>query len=348
MLNAFMTLTSDCSLSFLYSCFISDPAVFFSTFLGPIFVILLFNVVIFIMVIGVLIKHSLNTRSRTAEQVNKKKTAMKLLISMTGIMFLFGLTWLFGGLTVTGLRNSNASAAFQVIFVLLNAFQGFFIFLFFCVFSKDARQSWLELLCCGHYKSKLRHPLQAKYGANTTQRKSKTTTTNLANPNRTSAIPHKSDTSGYNVSTTSHSKEKSYTNVPLTSLHAEDQGKEKPSMDDLSKEEKDTDIPHTSAPEQAEMEKLPIIALKEHSEVHETTDEKVHLGSPEVKEKEKLLERSDSSEKHISHLQWRDDGLELKARVKRYSTRKRHFQSAEVDFFNSDSDSSDEPGDANA
>ena len=125
----------------------------------------------FVMVIGVLIKHIRNTRNRTKEQVSKKKTAMKLLISMTFIMFLFGLTWLFGGLTVTGVLDSNASIAFQVLFVLLNAFQGFYIFLFFCVFSKDARESWLELLCCGHCKFKLLHPLQAKYGANTTQKK---------------------------------------------------------------------------------------------------------------------------------------------------------------------------------
>ena len=40
------------------SCFISDAAVFFGTVLGPIFAILLFNGVIFVVVIGVLIRHS--------------------------------------------------------------------------------------------------------------------------------------------------------------------------------------------------------------------------------------------------------------------------------------------------
>ena len=215
------------------SCFISDPAVFFATFLGPIFIILLFNTVIFIMVIVVLIKRTRNRLSRTKEQMNKK-TIIRLLISIAGVMSLFGLTWLFGALTVTGFGDARASTAFQVLFVLLNAFQGFFICLFFGVLSKDARESWLELLsrAHGHYKSK---SLQTKYdssGANNSQKKGKT---NLTNSNRTSAIPSKSDTSGYNVSTAGHSKEKSYTDVPLTSLHAEDQGKEKPSMDDLSK-----------------------------------------------------------------------------------------------------------------
>ena len=193
------------------------------------------------MVIVVLIKHTRKRLRRTKEQVNKK-TAIRLLISIAGIMSLFGLTWLFGVLTVTGFGDARASTAFQVLFVLFNAFQGFFICLFFCVLSKDARESWLELLyrpCC-RYKS-----LQIKYnssGDNNGHKKSKTSSTNPNNSNRTSAIPSKSNTSAYNLSTTSHSKEKSYTDIPLTSLHAEDQGKKKPSMDDLSKEEKDTDI----------------------------------------------------------------------------------------------------------
>ena len=194
------------------------------------------------MVIGVLIKYTQNRLSRTKEQMNKK-TTIRFLISITGVMFLFGLTWLFGALTVTGFGDARASNAFQVLFVLLSAFQGFFICLFFCVLSKDARESWLGLLsrACGRYKSK---SLQIEYNNSGAKKKSKTSSTNLTNSNRTSAIPRKSDTSGYNVSTAGHSKEKSYTDVPLTSLHA-DQGRKKPSMDDLSKEEKDSVIQDT-------------------------------------------------------------------------------------------------------
>ena len=138
------------------------------------------------MVIRVLIKHTRNTLGRTKEQMDKK-TAIRLLISIAGVMFLFGLTWLFGALTVTGLRDLNASAVFQVFFVLLNAFQGFFIFLFFCVFSKDARESWLELLyrAHSHYKSISVHPSKTKYsssGSNTIRKKSSTSNINVGNP----------------------------------------------------------------------------------------------------------------------------------------------------------------------
>ena len=124
---------------------------FFGAFLGPILAVLLFNLVIFVMVVTVLLRHTRNTMGRMKEQTNKT-TTVRLLISITGIVFLFGLTWVFGALTI-----SDASLPFQIIFVVSNGFQGFFIFLFFCVFSKDARELWVEFLTCGRYKS-VSHP----------------------------------------------------------------------------------------------------------------------------------------------------------------------------------------------
>ena len=135
------------------SCFIGETGVFFGAFLGPIFAILLFNIVIFVAVVIVLLRHCRNTSGRTREQMTIA-TAIRLVISITGVMFLFGLTWLFAALTV-----SAASLVFQILFALFNSLQGFFIFLFFCVFSSDARDSWKQVLCCGRYKSgSLSHP----------------------------------------------------------------------------------------------------------------------------------------------------------------------------------------------
>ena len=114
----------------------------FGAFLGPIFAVLLFNCVIFVMVIKVLIKHSRkkfgNKKGKTIE------TTKRLLISTFGIMVLFGLTWAFGALTI-----SDASLAFQFLFAIFNSLQGFFIFLFFCVLGKEARELWLQFLCRG-------------------------------------------------------------------------------------------------------------------------------------------------------------------------------------------------------
>ena len=189
------------------SCFISDTAVFFGAFLGPIFAILIVNVVIFVLVIGVIIRQTRHKLDRTKEQI-KKRTAIRLVISIAGIMFLFGLTWLFGALTVTGFGSVTASFAFQVLFVICNAFQGFFIFLFFCAFNKDARDLWLELLSCGRYKSKPFRSSKAKYvtsGGIATFEKNKTATFGFTNSNVASPI---SSTSGYDFNIDKLSKEK--------------------------------------------------------------------------------------------------------------------------------------------
>ena len=128
---------------FCLSCFIGEVGVLFGAFLGPIFAVLLFNCVIFVMVMKVLIKHS---RKKFGNKKDKKKieNTKRLLISTFGIMVLFGLTWAFGALTI-----SDASLAFQFLFAIFNSLQGFFIFLFFCVLGKEARELWLQFLCRG-------------------------------------------------------------------------------------------------------------------------------------------------------------------------------------------------------
>ena len=114
---------------------------FFGAFLGPIFAILLFNIVIFIFVIKVLIKHSKKKFDREVDQ-EKRKTILRLMCSIIGVMSIFGLAWVFGALTVV-----SRSFAFQVLFALFNSLQGFMIFLFFCVLSKENRELWTKLIC---------------------------------------------------------------------------------------------------------------------------------------------------------------------------------------------------------
>ena len=123
------------------SCFIGDTGVFLGAFLGPIFAILLFNTIIFVIVISVLTKQ-IRKKYATKDHANQK-IAVRLMISTMGVIALFGLTWVFGALTVR-----EASTAFQFLFAIFNTLQGFFIFLFFCVFGKEAMTFWLQVLCC--------------------------------------------------------------------------------------------------------------------------------------------------------------------------------------------------------
>ena len=106
-------------------------------------------------------------------------------------------------------------------------------------------------------------------------------------------------------------------------------------------------MPLKSVAEQKK-EKPPVMTFNNHPENHETnvsTDQKVDLGSSEVKEKEQILEKSNDFKENAFQYQWREDGVELKARVKRFSTKKvykHHVESTEVDFLDSDSDGSND------
>jgi len=273
------------------SCFISNPAVFFGAFLGPIFLILLFNIVIFAVVIMVLIKHSWKKDKHSNKHIRRKRR-VSLLINIAAITFLFGLTWLFGALTVTGFADPKASTAFQFIFVILNAFQGFFIFLFFCVINKDARESWLEVFSCGCCRNKSKSPQSSQSRYVKPCDSSQKTTTDLSSTNP-SVWTLKSDTNGEKCS-------------EITLTYAA----ENPNEDE---------------------EELP--------QVHGTDiDTDKRLESLENKREEVLKEaqKSDSKMCDIDSSQWREDGIEVKARIKRYSTKKaykHHVMSAEVDFF---------------
>ena len=86
--------------------------------------------IIFIIVIVVLLRHL----RKGSKKLNQKAASLKLMANITGIAFLFGLTWLFGALTVV-----NFDQAFQILFTLVNSFQGFLIFIFFCVLNSDVR-----------------------------------------------------------------------------------------------------------------------------------------------------------------------------------------------------------------
>lgn len=120
------------------SCFISDTRVQFGLFLGPIFALLLLNAVIFVLVTVVLIKHTRRKLKKNAR--NHKETVrgtIKTGLSIISVMFMFGLSWAFGALSV-----ESASRVFQWLFVIVNILQGFVFFLFFCVIGSDARDEW--------------------------------------------------------------------------------------------------------------------------------------------------------------------------------------------------------------
>ena len=96
-------------------------------------------------VICVLVKHYQNKHC-SRDQANQQ-TVILFTISIIVLMVFFGLIWVFGTLTVR-----QDSTVFLFPFAILNSLQGFFIFLFFCVFGKEGRELWLQVLCCRRRK----------------------------------------------------------------------------------------------------------------------------------------------------------------------------------------------------
>jgi len=129
-----------------YSCFISDPAVFFATFLTPICVIIVFNSVILVLITRALIVHILFGR-----KIGTKLSIRRVIIIILYMMILFGLPWLFGALTV-----KEASTTFQYLFSIFSGFQGFFISLHQCVTVCVNNKNGRQFLClCRRSISKL-------------------------------------------------------------------------------------------------------------------------------------------------------------------------------------------------
>ena len=223
-------------------------------------------------------------------------------------MFLFGLTWLFAILTfsVNGLRET-----FQILFTVFNSFQGFFIFLFFCVFNKEAVESWKELLSCRKYKSKLLHPSQAKHNSTAMANKvkqSKTGTTGLTVP---SGGKYTSVSSRFDNESATLVKGDVYEKAPSETTKVNlgtDSVVENPIVEDKVLTEATSELTECTV--------VPVVM------VEQADSQNGGAGSTGEKGKKKKK------------------GLSLKARIKHYSTKKiskHHVEEVEVDF---DSDNS--------
>lgn len=136
-----------------FSCFISNVGVFFGAFLGPIFLVIIFNTVVFVFFLHVLLKHYFMRNKYKLDQPSMTALdLLKMFLSIFGVMVLFGFLWILAIFTFTT-TNRDASYIFQLMFIFFSAFQGFWIFLFFVVVNTETRQSWKKFLCSFRKKS---------------------------------------------------------------------------------------------------------------------------------------------------------------------------------------------------
>ena len=151
----------------------------------------------------------------------KYKDVIRRVLGLSGIMFLFGLTWLFAALTIDIDGNQLLRIVFQALFVVSASFQGFFIFLFLCVLKKEARDSWKEAFCCGKLKQRYKYSFT---GSGVTNSNTKTNTIGSSSRGlydsvnvKGSILKIKSDT----IPRNEPSKEDIFTEIPLSEIKDE-------------------------------------------------------------------------------------------------------------------------------
>ena len=132
--------------------------------------------VVFVLVLRVLIKHCVR-KIGDMEKAKRAQGTFKTFISIVSISFMFGLQWVFGAFTI-----AEASLVFQWLFVVFSTLQGFFLFLFFCVFTQDAREEWLNVITCGRRK-KERRGVITSHASQGTRRGQKTGSTYITSRN---------------------------------------------------------------------------------------------------------------------------------------------------------------------
>ncbi|XP_071483689.1 adhesion G-protein coupled receptor G6-like [Diadema antillarum] len=103
-------------------------------------VILLVNCIIFA---AVLVRLRRNEIAKKARQGNNTQGLVRRLQNAICLLLLLGLPWSIGGF----LFISKSNVFFQMLFIALNSFQGFFIFVFHCLRQPAVREELIG--CCG-------------------------------------------------------------------------------------------------------------------------------------------------------------------------------------------------------
>ncbi|XP_078672770.1 adhesion G-protein coupled receptor G7-like isoform X1 [Branchiostoma floridae x Branchiostoma belcheri] len=109
-------------------------------FLLPAGLVLLFNVIVYIVVIGKLACGG-RTDGRVADP-ESGATRQNLRIAIA-VMVLVGLTWVFGFFMI-----SDGRTVFSYLFCIFNSLQGFFIFIFHCLRQKEVQNLWFKYCSC--------------------------------------------------------------------------------------------------------------------------------------------------------------------------------------------------------
>ncbi|KJE92667.1 G protein-coupled receptor [Capsaspora owczarzaki ATCC 30864] len=103
------------------ACWIQDQNALIGAFYVPVLLVIAANIFMFIKIVIAFQRAAKDRRILGAEERNN----LRVLVT---IFLMLGITWVFGVLAI-----DSATTALQYLFVIFNSFQGFFIFVFYCL-----------------------------------------------------------------------------------------------------------------------------------------------------------------------------------------------------------------------
>nr|XP_045614175.1 uncharacterized protein LOC123767978 isoform X2 [Procambarus clarkii] len=140
---------------------IPNPAVYYSTYMGPICCVLLMNCIVFVMVTRVLCQrrpHSHKPRSPTYTPAKELPITLAQVRGAVTVVALLGVTWVAGAVSIGWAR-----LAFQYVFCLTTPLQGLIIFIVRVAQHPEARAAWIALFTTGTLRR--RPPTQSTHSS---------------------------------------------------------------------------------------------------------------------------------------------------------------------------------------
>ncbi|XP_051982801.1 adhesion G protein-coupled receptor L1-like isoform X1 [Xyrauchen texanus] len=139
------------------ACWLKVDNYFIWTFVGPASLVILLNLVVLVITVHRILRHSTVLKPDSSRFDNIKCWT----VSSVTLLLLVSLTWIFGLLFI----NDN-SVVMAYLFTSFNALHGMFIFLLHCALQKKVQKEYSKCLrqsrCCGHASSASSHgPLKS-------------------------------------------------------------------------------------------------------------------------------------------------------------------------------------------
>lgn len=122
-------------------CWLQHDNYFIFTFIVPVVVIIMLNIVFLSMAIVTMCRHTNSTVSMKNKEHSRLASARVWLRGAFVLMFLLGITWTFGLLYINA-----ETVAMAYVFSIANSLQGFFIFFFHCVQNDKARKEYRRFI----------------------------------------------------------------------------------------------------------------------------------------------------------------------------------------------------------